>query len=145
MIMGSRVQIRLGARFDILRFVRTLLFPFLKNIDVDERGYRLRFFHARRRGVVESFSIHTHEVSGSTLMVQVTVYLYRRIIPVFLVFSFFFFFFGGGGGGKLLSFWVTTPRIRKRYVFYFLAKFLIGQVSFPNQTHSLNIDGYFMK
>ena len=59
-------------------------------------------------------------------MVQVTVYLCRRIIPVFVV----FFFFGGGGGGgdKLLRFWVTTPRIRKRYVFYFLSKFLIGQV-----------------
>ena len=34
--------------------------------------------------VVESFSIHTHEVSGSTPMMQVTVYLSGRIIPVFL-------------------------------------------------------------
>ena len=67
MIIGSRVRIRLGALLDILRFVRTLLFPFFKNVDVDERGHRLRFFHARRCGVVESFSIHTHEVSGSTL------------------------------------------------------------------------------
>ena len=41
------------------------------------------FFHARRHGVVESFSIHTHEVSGSTPVVQVTVYLSGRIIPVF--------------------------------------------------------------
>ena len=60
------VRIRLGAQaFDILRFVRTLLFPFFKNSwsDIDERGHRLLFFHARRRGVVESFSIHTHEVS----------------------------------------------------------------------------------
>ena len=47
-------------------------------------------------------------------------------------------------GEKLLRFWVITPRIRKKYVFYFLSKFLIGQVFF-NQTHSLNIDGYFMK
>ena len=30
MIMGSRVQIRLGAPFDILCFVRNLLFPFSK-------------------------------------------------------------------------------------------------------------------
>ena len=65
MIMGSRVRIRLGAPFDILRFVRNLLFPFFKNSksDVDDR---LRFLHARRRGVVESFSIHTHEVPGSS-------------------------------------------------------------------------------
>ena len=49
--MGSRVRIRLGVRFDILRFVRNLLFPLLKNSksDVDERGHCLRFFHTRRR------------------------------------------------------------------------------------------------
>ena len=41
MIMGSRVRIRLGAPFDILHFVRNLLFPFFKNCksDVDERDY----------------------------------------------------------------------------------------------------------
>ena len=68
MIMGSRVRIRLGALFDILCFVRTLLFSFFKNSqsDIDERGHGLRFFHARFRGIVESFSIHMHEVSGST-------------------------------------------------------------------------------
>ena len=56
---------------------------------------------------------------------EVTVYLSGRIIPVF--------FLGGRGevtrsGEKLLRFWVRTPRIRKKYVFYFLSKFLIGQV-----------------
>ena len=45
---------------------------------------------------MESFSTHTHEVSGSILVVQVTVYLSGRIIPVCL------FFLAGGGGGKLL-------------------------------------------
>ena len=92
MIMGSWVRIRLGAPFDILRFVRTLLFPFFKNSwsDVDERGYRLRFFHARGQGIVESFLIHTHEVSGSTPVVQVTVYLSGRIIPVFWGASYLF-------------------------------------------------------
>ena len=75
-IMESRVRINLCAPFDILRFVRNLLFPFLKNCksDIDERGHRLRFFCARRRGVMESFSIHTHQVSDSTPVVQVTVY-----------------------------------------------------------------------
>ena len=87
MIMGSRVRILLGAPFDILRFVRKLLFPFFKNSksDVDERGHRLRFFYAQRRGVMESFSIHTHEVSGSTPLVQVTVYLSGKIIPIFFL------------------------------------------------------------
>ena len=72
---------------------------------------------------------------------QVTVYLFGRIIPAFSR--------GGGGGGdggqvtcsgeKLLRLWVTTPRIRKKYVFYFLSKFLIGQVfsqSNPFTQHS---------
>ena len=36
------------------------------------------------RGVVESFSIHTHEVWGSTPVVQITVYLSGRIILVVL-------------------------------------------------------------
>ena len=44
---------------------------------------------------------------------------------------FFFFFFWGGD--KLLRFWVTSPRIRKKYVFYFLSKFLIGEVFFPTK------------
>ena len=44
MIMGSPVRIRLAAPFDIVRFVRNLLFPFFKNSksDVYERGHRLR-------------------------------------------------------------------------------------------------------
>ena len=44
MIMGSQVRIRPGAPFDILHFVRNLLFPFFKNSksDVDEQGQHLR-------------------------------------------------------------------------------------------------------
>ena len=45
--------------------------------------------NARRRGHVESFSIHTHEILGST-QVQVTVYLSGRIIHVFLLASYLF-------------------------------------------------------
>ena len=39
--MGSQVRIRMAARFNILRFVRNLLFPFFKNSepDVDERDH----------------------------------------------------------------------------------------------------------
>ena len=87
-------------------------------------------------------AVASWKVSGSTSVVHATVYLSGRIIPVV--------FFSGGRGAsyftaeKLLRFWVTTPGIRKKYVFYFLSKFLIGQV-FPNQTHSLNIHGYFIK
>ena len=46
--MGSRVRIRL---FQILHFVRDLLFPLLKNSKsgVDDRGHRLRINHTRRR------------------------------------------------------------------------------------------------
>ena len=45
--MGSLVRIRLGAPFDILRFVSSLLFLNSKS-DVDERGHLLRFFHTLR-------------------------------------------------------------------------------------------------
>ena len=51
-------------------------------------GVILTFLSTR---VVEGFSIHTHEASGSTPVVQVTVYLSGRIIPGF-------FFWGGGVG-----------------------------------------------
>ena len=34
MIVGSRVRILLGVPFDILRFVRNLLFPFIKNLSL---------------------------------------------------------------------------------------------------------------
>ena len=117
MIMGSRVRISFGKPFDILRFARNLLFPFFKNSgsDVDERGHQLRFFHAQCRGVVESFSIYTHEVSGSTPVVQVTVHLSGRIIPAFL--------------GKLLAlernysgFGLQHPKFEKKS--FFLSKFL---------------------
>ena len=49
MIMGPRVRIRLGAPFDILRFVKNLLFPFFNNSqsDVDERDHRLGFQSTR--------------------------------------------------------------------------------------------------
>ena len=114
-------------------------FLFFKNSwsDVDERGHRLPFMHTRRRGIVESFSIHTHEVSGSTPVVQVTVFLSGRVIPVF-------FSWGGRGASYLFwreitQVWVTTLQIRKNYVFYFLSKFLIGQVfsqSNPFTQHS---------
>ena len=69
--------------------MRNLLFPFFKNFksDVDEQGHHLRFFHAHCRGIMESFSIHMHEVSGSTLVVEVTVYLSGRIIPVCFFFG----------------------------------------------------------
>ena len=39
---------------------------------------------------MESFPIHTHEVSGLIRVVKVTVYLSGRIIPVFLWASDFF-------------------------------------------------------
>ena len=89
MIMGSRVRFRLGAPFDILCFVRNLLFLFSKILSLMlMTGVILTFLSTR---VVEGFSIHTHMVSGSTPVVQVTVYFSWRIIPVW------FFFFGGGG------------------------------------------------
>ena len=46
--MGSRVQIRL---FQMLHFVRDLLFPLFKNSKsgVDDRGHRLRITHTLRR------------------------------------------------------------------------------------------------
>ena len=115
--MGSRVRIRLAAPFDILRFVRNLLFPFFKNSksDVDERGHRLRFFHARRLGVMESFSIFTRmRFWVHPPVVEVTVYLSGRVIP-----GFSFWQLVNGSGEKLLRFWVTTPRIRKNmFLFY---------------------------
>ena len=84
---------------------------------------------------MKGFSIHPHEVSGSTPVVQVTVYLSGRI-PVFFL----------GGEGKLLvlernysGFGLQHRELEKKYVFNFLSKFLIGQVfshSNPFTQHS---------
>ena len=101
-------------------------------------GVTAYVFSTRRDAVASwSFSIHTHEVSGSTPVVQVTVYLSGRIIPVFL---------GGGGGGKLLvlernylGFGSQHPELEKSMCFISYQKFLIGQVfsqSKPFTQHS---------
>ena len=111
MIMGSLVRIRLsGTPFDILRFVKNLYFFFSKILSLTlMSGVTAYVFPTR--DVVESFSIHAHEVSGSIPLVQVTVYLSGRIIPVFL------FWQVTCSGEKLLRFWVTTPQIRKKVCF----------------------------
>ena len=88
-------------------------------------------------GIVESFSIRMHEVLGSTPVVQVTVCLSGRTIPVFCFFV--CFFMGGGGGGgqltcsaqKLLRFWVATPRIRKKVCVLFPIKISYWSGFFP--------------
>ena len=54
-----------------------------------------------------SFSIHIHEVSGSTLVVQVTVYLSGKIIPVFLLASYLFW-------REIAQVLGYTPRIGKK-------------------------------
>ena len=78
----------------------------MSGVTASDRGDRLCFFHTRRHGVMERFSIHTHEVSGSTPVVQVTIYLSERIIPGFL-----FFLGGGRGGGGSYSFWRKITQV----------------------------------
>ena len=102
MIMGSRVRIRLGG---------APYFLFSKILSLTLMSWVTAYVFSTR-DVVESFSIHTHEVSGSTPVVQVTVYLSGRIFPVFL------FWQVTCSGEKLLRFWVTTPRIRKKCVLF---------------------------
>ena len=138
MIMGSRVRIHLGgAPFDILRFVKNLSFPFLKNSwsDVDERGHRLRFFHAQRRDVVASlkafrFTCMRFRVQPGGASNSLPLWENNSCFPFLASYLFW---------REITQVLGYNTANKKKSVFYFLsAEFLIGQV-FSNQTHSLSI------